>query len=360
MSKVLVAMSGGVDSSLAAYLLLKEGHDCIGVTMKLYSQEVSGLDPDNACCSLDDVEDARRVCEQLGIEHRLMDFSEQFEEKVIQKFIRCYESGLTPNPCVDCNRHLKFSRLISLADELGCDFIATGHYARMVRDGRGGYSLCKGLDRRKDQSYVLYNLDKNILSRVLFPLGEMTKDEVRQYSANLGLVSAGKQDSQDICFIPDGDYVGFLERVRGKAFEPGDLRDLDGRVLGKHKGAVAYTIGQRKGLGLSGPEPVYVIDKDMKTNEVIVGPDRALYARSLIATDWNWLIEATTQPIRASAKVRYAAPEKPCTITPLEDGRIKLIFDDQQRAIAPGQAVVAYLDDAVIGGGTIRELADRD
>ncbi|MDD7363512.1 MAG: tRNA 2-thiouridine(34) synthase MnmA [Peptoniphilus sp.] len=353
MSRILVAMSGGVDSSVAAYLLQKAGHECIGVTMKLYQNETV-QNTGHTCCSLDDIDDARMVSAKLGIDYFVYDFSERFEEEVIDKFIAYYEKGWTPNPCIDCNRFLKFNDLYRRAKDLDCDFIATGHYARIDYDETSGrYTLKKGPDAKKDQSYVLYNLTQDQLAHTLFPLGELTKDEVRAIAEEAGLVNAKKHDSQDICFVPDGDYKGFLERFQGKTYESGDIVDREGHILGRHDGAVGYTIGQRKGLGVACGHPVYVVDKDMETNRVVVGPRDALKKRTLMAHDFNWVSVDETDDIKVTAKTRYHGEETAAVLKNLGEGKISLEFEQPHGAIANGQAVVCYDGDTVIGGGTI-------
>ena len=351
--KAWIAMSGGVDSSVAAFLMKQAGYDCIGVTIKLFQNEDIGISRAKTCCSLDDVEDARSVARRLGISYYVLNFSADFKAQVIRRFAAAYESGVTPNPCIDCNRYLKFDRLFQRAKELGCGTIVTGHYARVeMRNGR--YILKKALDRSKDQSYVLYTLTQEQLSHILFPLGELSKEEVRTIAEAQGFCTAGKPDSQDICFVPDGDYTAFLERYRGKDYPAGDILDLSGRVIGRHRGAVRYTIGQRNGLGLALNEPVYVCRKDMAANTVTVGPEQALYSRELWADDMNWVaIDCLSAPIRVRAKIRYRQAEQPATVYPGENGKIRLLFDEPQRAITAGQAVVLYDGDIVVGGGVI-------
>ena len=358
MRKALIAMSGGVDSSVAAFLTLQAGCDCIGAMMRLFDNDILPAGQESSCCSLDDAEDARSVARRMGFPFYVFNSKVEFEEKVISKFIRCYECGATPNPCIDCNRYLKFKHLLRRALELGCDCIVTGHYARIRRDEASGrYLLYRAADLSKDQSYVLACLTQHQLSHTLLPLGEMTKAEVRAIAEEQGFVNARKHDSQDICFVPDGDYVAFMERYTGKKYTPGDFLDLQGNVVGKHCGAVCYTLGQRKGLGLAMGAPVYVCAKDMERNTVTVGPNEALFSRTLMADDWNWIPFPTlTGPMRVTAKARYNQPPQPATVFPEEDSSARVVFDEPQRALTPGQAVVLYGGDLVIGGGTIREV----
>ena len=355
--KALIAMSGGVDSSVAAYRMIRDGYDCIGVTMRLYDNEMIG-NRSKTCCSLDDVEDARSVAFRLGIPYYVFNFKEDFEEKVISKFVSCYEHGATPNPCIDCNRYLKFESLLHRAQVLGCDYVATGHYAIIRQDpATGRYLLYKAAHVEKDQSYVLYSLTQQQLAHTRFPLGDLSKDQVRQIAREQGFFNASKRDSQDICFVPDGDYVAFMERYTGRHYPSGDFLDLQGNVVGRHAGAVGYTIGQRKGLGLAMGAPVYVCSKDMEKNTVTVGPDQALFSASLRANDWNWFpFPELTAPMRVMAKARYRQKEQPATIYPEDSGFARVVFDEPQRAITPGQAVVLYDGDLVVGGGTITEV----
>ena len=355
--KALIAMSGGVDSSVAAYRMIRDGYDCIGVTMRLYDNEMIG-NRSKTCCSLDDVEDARSVAFRLGIPYYVFNFKEDFEEKVISKFVSCYEHGATPNPCIDCNRYLKFESLLHRAQVLGCDCVATGHYAIIRQDpATGRYLLYKAAHVEKDQSYVLYSLTQQQLAHTRFPLGDLSKDQVRQIAREQGFFNASKRDSQDICFVPDGDYVAFMERYTGRHYPSGDFLDLQGNVVGRHAGAVGYTIGQRKGLGLAMGAPVYVCSKDMEKNTVTVGPDQALFSASLRANDWNWFpFPELTAPMRVMAKARYRQKEQPATVYPEDGGFARVVFDEPQRAITPGQAVVLYDGDLVVGGGTITEV----
>lgn len=347
--KVLIAMSGGVDSAVAAHRMHSLGYSCIGATMQLY------CDPNKGTA---DIADAAAVADRLGIAFHVLDFQDAFRTHVIEPFIRCYESGATPNPCIQCNRHLKFDLLLKKALELDCAYIATGHYARISFDhDTGRFLLKKAADPSKDQSYVLYSLTQEQLSHTLLPLGELTKDQVRSIAQDNGFINAHKQDSQDICFVPDGDYAAFMESYTGKCYPNGSFLDLEGHVIGQHNGAVRYTLGQRKGLGLAMGAPVYVCDKDMEQNTVTVGPNEALFASSLIASDWNWFpFPALEQPMEVMARARYNQKEQPATVYPLADGKARVTFHQPQRALTPGQAVVLYRDDLVIGGGTIASV----
>lgn len=352
----LIAMSGGVDSSVAAYLTAQEGFACMGATMRLYEAPEDG--PESTCCSLEQVEDARSVAYRLGLPFYVFNFKEDFRCHVMDAFIRDYENGLTPNPCVECNRHLKFDRLLRRAKELECAYVVTGHYARIARDPETGrYLLKKAVDESKDQTYFLYCLTQEQLAHIRFPLGELTKAAVREIAAEQGFVTARKKDSQDICFVPDGDYLAFMARYTGKTYPAGNFLDEKGNVVGKHKGAVAYTLGQRKGLGLAMGAPVYVCSKDMAANTVTVGPNESLMHSALLANNWYWHpFEVLTKPLRVTAKARSRMAEQPATVYPMENGFAKVVFDQPQRAITPGQAVVLYDGDTVVGGGTIREV----
>jgi len=356
--KALIAMSGGVDSSVAAYLTQQAGFACTGVTLRLVDNAWLGQEQESKCCSLDDVEDARSVAYRLGMRFHVFNAIDAFREHVVEPFIHCYECGGTPNPCVDCNRHLKFRHLLDKAMLLECDTLVTGHYAQVKQDPKTGrYLLYKALDSAKDQSYFLACLDQEQLAHIRFPLGALTKEQVRAIAQEQGFINARKRDSQDICFIPDGDYKAFMERFTGKTYSPGNYLDLDGNVVGRHSGAVGYTRGQRKGLGIALGAPVYVCRKDMDANTVTVGPDEALYDTTLLADDWNWYpFPALTKPIRVTAKVRYRHTAQSATAYPEENGYAKVVFDEPQRAITAGQAVVLYDGDLVVGGGTIRKI----
>ncbi len=350
--KALIAMSGGVDSGVAAYLCKKQGYDCTGVTMRLYNADQERLS-DKSCCSEDDVNDARCVANKLSIPHHVFNFSDDFKTQVIERFVSAYEAGATPNPCIDCNRYIKFERLIKRMHELELDYVVTGHYARIEYEN-GRYLLKKGLDKTKDQSYVLYSLTQEQLSHTLLPLGGYNKAEIREIAEQNGFSNAHKQDSQDICFVPDGDYAGFIERYTGNSYPDGEFINRDGRVLGTHKGIIRYTIGQRRGLGLALPAPMYVLKKDMENNRVILCSDSELYSSELDACDFNWIaFDTPPKSLRAFAKVRYKQEEKPATVTVRDDATVHIVFDQPQRAIAKGQAVVLYDGDTVLGGGTI-------
>ena len=352
-TKALIGMSGGVDSSVAAHLMLQAGYDCIGGTMRLYDDVTD--ETVNSCCTLEHVEDARSVASRLGIPHYTFNFKEAFDRHVISNFIRCYECGMTPNPCIQCNKHLKFDALLQQARELGCEYVVSGHYAQIRQaPDTGRYLLYKAADTAKDQTYFLASLDQQQLAHILFPLGCLTKTEVREIAEANGFINARKRDSQDICFVPDGDYAAFMERYTGKKYADGDFLDLDGNIVGKHRGAVAYTLGQRKGLGIALGAPMYVCSKDMAANTVTVGPESALFATTLLADNWNWIsIPALTEPIRVKAKARSRMAEQSATVYPEENGFARVEFDEPQRAITPGQSAVFYLENELIGGGII-------
>jgi len=355
-NKVMAAMSGGVDSSVAAALLMERGFDVIGATLKLFSNEDIGLDTiTRVCCSLADVEDARSVCYKLGIDHLVFNFSDLFHRSVIDRFAESYRTGRTPNPCIDCNRFIKFDKLLERARLLGYDRIATGHYARIEwSEEKGRYLLKKSADTSKDQTYVLYALTQEQLERTLLPLGDYTKTQVREMAEKRGLVNARKPDSQDICFVPDGDYAKFLEEVYGLRSEPGPFKDLNGNVLGEHRGIIHYTIGQRRGLGLSSDRPKYVVMKDPEANTVYIGDEEDLYSDTMEVIDFNLIsVAEITEPTRVGVKARYSQKEAPATIYPPENGHITVRFDTPQRALTPGQAAVFYDGDVVVGGGTI-------
>ena len=348
-----MAMSGGVDSSMAALLLQEAGYDVIGVTLKMFDGRDLGLGEDNGSLN---AEDARKVAAGMGFPHYEFDFRECFRKSVIDRFIAEYESGRTPNPCVDCNKQVKLGQLFARAKEFGCDFIATGHYANVKYDGETGrWLLLRGDDRKKDQSYMLYTLTQEQLAHILFPLGHLQKTEIREKAEAAGLAVARKPDSQDICFVPDGDYTGVIQSITKRKPEPGKFIHLDGTVLGAHKGQLHYTIGQRKGLGIAYQYPLYVIRKDVGKNIVYLGPQDALFSDTVIAEHCNLIsIPELKEPVRVTAKPRYRAKDVPAVIEPLDDGTVKVTFDEPQRALTPGQAIVFYQDNVVVGGGTIR------
>ena len=357
--KAMIGMSGGVDSSVAALLLRDAGYSCVGVTLKLRTGEAEEAAGSRSCCSLDDVEDARSAAFRLGIPHYVFNASALFEEKVIRYFVETYEAGGTPNPCIECNRHLKFSYMYRRARELGCDCIATGHYARIERRGDGRWLLKTAADPAKDQTYFLYMLTQELLARCRFPLGDYSKEEVRQIAASRGLLNAKKRDSQDICFVPDGDYFGFLRRYSGKEYPPGNFEDEAGNVLGTHKGLVGYTIGQRRGLGVSGGRPLYVCRKDLARNAVVLGENDRLFTSVLYGEGVNLIDrDAVEGAIRCRGKVRYSQTAADCTVTSAGADRIRIEFDEPQRAVTRGQAVVLYDGDTVIGGATITETEE--
>lgn len=351
--KALVAMSGGVDSSVAALLMQQQGYEVTGVTMKLFANEDICVSRERSCCSLEDVEDARSVAQRLGIPYYVFNFTGRFQQDVIQRFVDAYVHGATPNPCIDCNRFLKFDQLMLRAKQLGFDYVVTGHYARIEKQG-DRYLLKKAVDLTKDQSYVLYSMTQEQLAMTLFPLGEMTKEQVRKMAEQHGLVNADKPDSQDICFVPDGDYASFIEKYTGKRFEPGPFVDTSGRVLGQHKGIIRYTIGQRKGLGISSTEPLYVCQLKPETNQVVLGREKELYATQLEAREINLIpFDNLEQPIKVKAKIRYRQAEQPATVEQIGPDRLRITFDQPQRAITKGQSVVLYNGDYVVGGGII-------
>lgn len=351
--KALIAMSGGVDSSVAAFLVKAQGYDSIGCTMKLYDNALAGVSRSHTCCSLDDVEDARSVACRLGIPYYVFNFKDDFEEKVIRKFIRSYEAGITPNPCIDCNRYLKFDRLYERARVLGCDCIVTGHYARIERDGER-YLLKKALNNSKDQSYVLYSLTQAQLAHTLFPLGTLKKTDVRRMAEEQGFVNADKPDSQDICFVPDGDYASVIRRYTGKDAEAGDFVSADGTVLGRHKGIIHYTVGQRRGLGICAPEPLYVCGIFPGSNTVLLGRNADLYRKDVDVANVHWISGTAPQAdFRCAAKLRYRQSEQPAAVIPTGADTVHIVFDEPQRAVTSGQAAVFYDGDTVLGGGVI-------
>ena len=356
MSRVLVAMSGGVDSSVAAKLLIDAGHDVVGATMRLVTNEVVGAAGSNTCCSLEDVADARAVCDMLGIPHHTFDLDDDFTEQVIERWVAAYEAGLTPNPCIWCNRYMKFELLWDLAQKLGCDKLATGHYARVLRDPSGGPArLAKARFLEKDQSYVLWPVRQEALRNLILPLGEFTsKDEVRSIAEASGFVTARKHDSQDICFVPDGDWPAYLDRWRGHPEKPGHIVDAEGNVVGWHRGMVRYTIGQRKGLGVSAGRRIYVVAKDAATNTVRVGDNDELLSTSFRAGEAIWPAgEVPSGTVRGEVVCCYNGFPHSCTVEPVGTDTFNVTCDKSVRAVAPGQSAVVYDGDVVICGGVI-------
>ncbi len=354
-NSVLIGMSGGVDSSVAVYLLKASGLNCFGATLKLYSNSNPFYKSALPYTNNEDISLAEQLSNKMDVPFVLLDNVCEFKEKVIDSFISVYENGGTPNPCLYCNKTIKFPILLREADKKGIKYIATGHYARIEQNpDTGRFMLKKAKDQSKDQSYVLYSLDQTTLSRLLLPLGDFSKQEIREIAAEQGFVNSHKNDSQDICFVPDGDYYNFILNYTGKNYPIGKFVDLNGTVLGEHKGLIAYTIGQRRGLGLALKQPMYVCNKNMDDNTVVLCENSRLFSETLYANDFNWLsIEKPTEPIRAYAKIRYNQKEQPATIYPLENDMVKVVFDEPQRAIAKGQAVVIYDGDILLGGGTI-------
>ena len=355
MRKAIIAMSGGVDSSVAALLTKETGDECIGATMKLFHNEDIGVKREKTCCSLDDVEDARNVCYRMGIRYYVFNFSERFKEDVMDRFVDAYEHGSTPNPCIDCNRYLKFDKMFQRMRELEYDYIVTGHYARVEYDEeKNRYLLKKAVDDTKDQSYVLYMLTQEQLAHISLPLGGLCKTEVREIAEKHGFVNARKHDSQDICFVPDGDYAKFIEQYTGRKSIPGDFVDTEGNILGKHKGIIHYTLGQRRGLGIPAASRLYVCDISPKTNQVVLGNNEDLFHSELTATKVNLIsCESLKEPMRLKAKIRYRHPEQEAVAWQTEEGGLHVRFDKPQRAITRGQAVVLYDGDIVVGGGVI-------
>ena len=353
-ARVVVAMSGGVDSSLTAALLLDQRYDVVGVTMRL-SDESRDADPnDRSCCSLSSVDDARHVADVLGIPHYVMDFTEPFQHSVIDYFLDEYLCGRTPNPCIACNRYIKFEGLLRKSEELGASYVATGHYARIDCDRERIYRLRKGLDLEKDQSYVLYHLNQRTLAHVLLPLGIYKKEDTRRMAEEYHLPVAHKPESQEICFVPNDDYKAYMREKRPECCRPGDIVDGLGNILGRHAGLSFYTIGQRRGIGVAAPYPLYVIALDDKRNQVVVGKSGDVYATQLIASDMHWTMWHALKTAReVRAKIRYGKRDALARMMPHSKGGVLVQFSEPQRAVTPGQSIVFYEDDIVLGGGVI-------
>ena len=351
---VVVGLSGGVDSSVAAYLLKEQGYDVIGVTMQIWQGDSCTVEENGGCCGLSAVEDARRVAQKLDIPYYVMNFRKEFQKQVIDYFTREYLEGRTPNPCIACNRYVKWESLLKRSLEIGADYIATGHYARVEQLPNGRYAIRNSVTAKKDQTYALYNLTQEQLARTLMPVGAYTKDEIRKIAEEVGLLVAHKKDSQEICFVPDNDYAGFIKNSTGKTIPKGNFVLADGKVIGEHQGIIHYTIGQRKGLNLSMGHPVFVTKIRPDSNEVVIGENEDLFVNTLICDRVNFMaMEGLDGEVRLKAKIRYNHPGAECVISPAEDGKVRVTFDQPQRAITPGQAVVFYQGEYVAGGGII-------
>ena len=353
--KVVVGMSGGVDSSVAAYLLKEQGYDVIGVTMQIWQDEEREQQEENGgCCGLSAVDDARRVAQRLDIPYYVMNFKEEFKCKVMDYFVEEYLVGRTPNPCIACNRYVKWESLLTRSIQIGADYIATGHYARICELPNGRYAIRNSVTAKKDQTYALYNLTQEQLKRTLMPIGDYTKEQVRKIAEDIGLMVAGKPDSMEICFVPDNDYASFIEKETGVTSVPGDFVDVDGNVIGKHKGVIHYTVGQRKGLGIALGKPAFVVAIRPEQNQVVIGEDRDVYTERLYANNLNFMsVDNITEPVHVKAKIRYSHEGAYCTVRKIDSDTIECIFDQPVRAVTPGQAVVLYDGEYVLGGGTI-------
>lgn len=356
-NKVVIGMSGGVDSAVAAYVLKEQGYDVIGITMKLWEEDEDKYAEDyGGCCSLSSVEDARLVCEKLGIPFYVMNYNEPFVEKIVDNFIEEYLEGHTPSPCIRCNKYIKFDELLKTANELGAYYVATGHYGVIGYDEQlDRYVIKKSAEERKDQTYMMYSLSQEQIKHTLMPLGGFeTKEEVRQIAEREDLIVARKNDSQELCFVIDDDYVRFIKEHTLKPIPRGKFVDTSGKVLGEHKGIIHYTVGQRKGLGVTFGKPMYVIEIRPKTNEVVLGDNVDVFRKELTAKEVNFItMKELKEPYKCEGKVRYSSKTSPCTIYPLDGDRVRVVFDDAQRAVTPGQAVVFYDGDYLVGGGVI-------
>ncbi|AJA47697.1 tRNA-specific 2-thiouridylase MnmA [Clostridium pasteurianum DSM 525 = ATCC 6013] len=356
-NRVVVGMSGGVDSSVTAYLLKEQGYEVIGVTMQVWPEDKEYEEREGGCCSLSSVEDARRVAHKLGIPFYVMNFKDIFDEKVIQPFIQEYLSGRTPNPCIACNKFIKFDAFLEKAKSLGADYVATGHYAKIYKNDKGRYLIERSKDDKKDQTYVLYNMTQHQLEHTLMPCGDYSKDRIREIAKEIGLSVHNKKDSEEICFIPDNDHGAYIKRQRPEQVKEGNFVDSNGNILGRHKGIVYYTIGQRKGLGISLGKPVFVKDINILKNEVVLGSEEDIFKKSLIANEVNFIsFDKLDSPMKVQAKIRYASKATEATIYPLEDSKIKVTFEKPVRAITKGQSVVFYDGDLLLGGGIIEKL----
>lgn len=353
--KVVVGMSGGVDSSVAAYLLKQQGYDVVGVTMQIWQDEShEEIENKGGCCGLSAVDDARRVAAMLDIPYYVMNFKSEFKRDVIDYFVREYLAGRTPNPCIACNRYVKWESLLTRSIQIGADYIATGHYARICELPNGRYAIRNSVTAKKDQTYALYNLTQEQLKRTLMPIGDYTKEEVRKIAEDIGLMVAGKPDSMEICFVPDNDYASFIEKETGVTSVPGDFVDVDGNVIGKHRGVIHYTVGQRKGLGIALGKPAFVVAIRPEQNQVVIGEDRDVYTERLYAKNLNFMaVDDIPEPVHVKAKIRYSHEGAYCTVKKIDSDTIECIFDQPVRAVTPGQAVVLYDGEYVLGGGTI-------
>ena len=353
--KVVVGMSGGVDSSVAAYLLKQQGYDVVGVTMQIWQDEShEEIEKKGGCCGLSAVDDARRVAAMLDIPYYVMNFKSEFKRDVIDYFVREYLAGRTPNPCIACNRYVKWESLLTRSIQIGADYIATGHYARICELPNGRYAIRNSVTAKKDQTYALYNLTQEQLKRTLMPIGDYTKEQVRKIAEDIGLMVAGKPDSMEICFVPDNDYASFIEKETGVTSVPGDFVDVDGNVIGKHRGVIHYTVGQRKGLGIALGKPAFVVAIRPEQNQVVIGEDRDVYTERLYANNLNFMaVDDISEPVHVKAKIRYSHEGAYCTVRKIDSDTIECIFDQPVRAVTPGHAVVLYDGEYVLGGGTI-------